>query len=213
MQLEHSDSVMKTESLLKQMKQEHRIRKMLLAGSGAVGKTSLLHMLKQGTLADTSNGYRRTLFLNIESLGFSNGVTGTKAGSFQVIDIAGQLDQAVHPFRDAGRLAFGGTDLILLVFSSDSLQSLMDLQQWLGLIEDGLSTYPSDTPPQFVLIRNKIDLPDSFDAELVDMVLKNTPQVQAYFETSCITGQGIDTLKQWIEEHFMKEAKMVAETE
>ncbi|MHA1770391.1 MAG: GTPase domain-containing protein [Candidatus Thorarchaeota archaeon] len=193
----------KSASLLDQMKQRRQIQKMLLAGSGAVGKTTLLNVLKHGVLDETVTKYHRTLFFEIESLQMSDLTKENHVGSYQVIDVAGQVDQPVHPFRDAERLAFGGVDLVLLVFSSDDLQSLMDIEKWMGLINDGSSTYQHGAQPQYLLIRNKVDLPDSFDQELVDILLKNMPQIQGYFETSCVTGEGLDELRRWLIDHLM----------
>ncbi|MHA1770388.1 MAG: GTPase domain-containing protein [Candidatus Thorarchaeota archaeon] len=193
-----------TKSLLDRIKRSHRVRKMLIAGSGAVGKTSLLNVLKRGTLEDVKQEYHRTLFLNIDTMKLEDLSDGDLVGVVQVIDVAGQLNQPVHPFRDAGRLAFGGIDLIVLVFSSDDLQSLLDIEKWISLIEEGQAQDADSTKVTYVLVQNKVDLPDAFDHELVDLLLKNKPQIHAYFETSCMNGTGIDELRRWIVEHIQK---------
>ncbi|MCF2137732.1 MAG: GTP-binding protein [Candidatus Thorarchaeota archaeon] len=194
-----------TKSLLDRIKRRHRVRKMLIAGSGAVGKTSLLNVLKRGTLEDVKQEYHRTLFLNIDTLKMDDLSDGDVVGVVQVIDVAGQLTQPVHPFRDADRLAFGGVDLIVLVFSSDDLQSLLDIEKWIALIDEGQKQDADKGEVMYVLVQNKVDLPDAFDHELVDLLLKNKPQIQAYFETSCLNGTGIAELRRWIVEHIQKD--------
>ena len=144
------------------------------------------------------------MFLNIDTLKMADLAGGDQVGVVQVIDIAGQLDQPIHPFRDAGRLAFGGIDIIILVFGSDDLQSLLDIEKWITLIEDGQGTSSDAHLPAMVLVRNKTDLPDAFDQELVDVLLKSRPQIEAYFETSCLNGDGIDALRRWIVERISK---------
>ncbi len=196
----------KRSKLLDQIKQKHKIRKVLVAGSGAVGKTSLVRVLKESKsleeISQENLEYHRTLFIDMEVVSASSLVTENAEGVIQVVDIAGQLDLPIHAIRDARRVALGSVDVILLVFASDNLQSLLDLNEWLELLYSYYRTESQEEEPEFVLIRNKSDLRNTVDSGLIEALLEGNSSIHSYFETSCMNGDGIQDLRTWFYERF-----------
>ncbi len=177
------------------------VMKILVAGSGAVGKTTLLRVLKDNKpleMTTITNEYHRTPFLNIETVGVERiGGTGSR-GIFLMVDVAGQLDLPIHVLRDFSTLALGSVEIVLLMFAADNLQSLLDLRDWVSIIK---TQHNGRTPLQFVLIMNKSDLSMNMDAGLVKQFLESEPMTTAYFEVSCMNGQGIGEFKSWLVKH------------
>jgi len=193
-------------SMLEEIKRVHRIRKILVAGSGAVGKTSLVRVLKEskslGELSDEDLEYHRTLFLDLEVIDAANLSQDDVVGKLQVVDIAGQLDLPIHAVRDAQKVALNSLDAVVLIFAQDNLQSLLDLNDWLELLDTYYDEYPEVQKPEYILIRNKADLIGSFDSGLVEILRESKPHSMEYFETSCLTGKGLDELRTWFYERF-----------
>lgn len=186
------------------IKDKRKLRKILIAGSGAVGKTSLVKVLKTDAsclddLEDEDLEYHRTLFMELEKIDAYEGTEGV----FQFYDVAGQLTLPIHAFRDTTRLAFGNVDIVILMFSSDNLQTLLDIKQWFEMVTDYYDNNDTKNPsklPTIVLVKNKIDLDCVYDDNLVEGI-KKQEQVEEYFEISCLTGEGIDTLFQWVSKY------------
>ena len=79
---------------LEYVKLYKKIRKILILGSGAVGKTSLTKVLKSQVPLKDMNGncdYNRTLFVEIDQF-----KTDNQVGTFQVFDLAGQLSLPIQ---------------------------------------------------------------------------------------------------------------------
>jgi small GTP-binding protein len=177
---------------------ESRVTKILIAGSGAVGKTTLLQVLKDNKpleIADISQEYHRTPFLNLETISVERiGGTGSK-GIFLMVDVAGQLDLPIHALRDFSNIALGSVELVILIFSADSLQSMLDLKDWISIVK---TQHRGDPPLRFVLIKNKCDLDNCIDHSLVEQFMESEPLTDAYFEISCKNGAGLEELQQWL---------------
>jgi len=174
------------------------VTKILVAGSGAVGKTTLLQVLKDNRpleITNLSQEYHRTPFLNIETISVERiGGTGSR-GIFLMVDVAGQLDLPIHALRDFSNLALGSVEYVMLMFSADNLQSLLDLKDWVSIIKTQHSMKQS---LQFVLIMNKCDLDSCIDKGLVDQFVESEPMIVASFQVSCRNGEGLDELQQWL---------------
>jgi small GTP-binding protein len=179
---------------------ESRVRKILVAGSGAVGKTTLLQVLKDNKpleITDISQEYHRTPFLNLETVSIERiGGTGSK-GIFLMVDVAGQLDLPIHALRDFSNIALGSVELVILIFSSDNLQSMLDLKDWVSIVK---TQHRGDPPLRFVLIKNKCDLDNCIDPSMVEQFMESEPLTVAYFEISCKDGAGLEELQQWLVE-------------
>lgn len=184
-----------------------QVTKALVAGSGAVGKTTLVRVLKEGQSLNESNftqEYHRTPFLELETIKVERiGGTGSR-GIYLLVDVAGQLDLPIHALRDLSKLALGGVELVILVFSAEDIQSLLDLKDWVSLIKTQYKEVPGKTL-RFVLIMNKCDLGGCIDSELVSRFMKSEPMITEYFELSCASGEGISELQSWLVENVTAE--------
>jgi small GTP-binding protein len=179
------------------MGRESNITKILVAGSGAVGKTTLVKVLRDDAPLDGSSisqEYHRTPFIELETVKVNSiGGTGSQ-GLFLMVDVAGQLDLPIHALRDFSKLALGSVEMVLLVFSADDLQSLLDLQNWIELIKTQYVKVPGKNL-QFVLIMNKCDLERNIDPSLVSAFMDSEPLISGYFELSCMNGEGLEAVQ------------------
>jgi len=182
------------------MEQGSQVTKILVAGSGAVGKTTLVKVMKEGKSLESLNSpleYSRTPFIEIETIGVESiGGTGSK-GTFLLVDVAGQLDLPLHALRDLSRLALGGVELVILVFSAENLQSLLYLKNWISTIKTQYQERPGKSL-QFLLLMNKCDLDRCVDHHLVAGLMEAEPLIAGYLELSCKTGEGIKELQSWL---------------
>ncbi|MHA1930455.1 MAG: GTPase domain-containing protein, partial [Candidatus Thorarchaeota archaeon] len=133
----------------------------------------------------------------LESIKISSKVNRDVSGVFQVVDVAGQLDSQLHPLRDMTTVAFGAVDVIILLFSTDNVQSLLDLARWIDIIKQYYVDSKYDLP-SMILVKNKIDLNETIDEVLVDTLMKYDSDVVQYFEVSCMTGAGFDEISDWL---------------
>ncbi|MFW9994244.1 MAG: GTPase domain-containing protein [Candidatus Odinarchaeota archaeon] len=193
-------------SLLEFIKTKRSLRKVLLLGSGAVGKTSIVKVLKADQSLKEVDGdlaYHRTPFIELETVKTSRLVQGcSDEGILQLWDLSGQQDLPIHATREISRTSLGGVDLVMLVFASDNIQSLLDLASWLKVVEDYYSKESAGKEPSYILIRNKTDLKCTIDLELTDKVLKHKEKIIKYFQISCLTGNGLNNLKEWLIDQF-----------
>jgi len=179
------------------------VTKALVAGSGAVGKTTLVRVLKDHQSLSHSNHtqeYHRTPFIELETVKVERvGGTGS-SGIFLLVDVAGQLDLPIHALRDFSKLALGSVELVFLIFSAENVQSLLDLKDWVSLIKTQYKEIPGKTL-RFVLIQNKCDLGSCIDSGLVSQFMEAEPMVSMYFQVSCMSGEGIPELQSWLVEN------------
>jgi small GTP-binding protein len=180
------------------------IRKVLIAGSGAVGKTSLVkvmkHSLSLSELDDDATQYHRTPFVELETVKIKR---AEEEGVFQMVDVSGQLDSVIHPLRDLSRVAMGSVSVVLLMFSGNNVQSLLDLSEWIETLTDYYSKIGSKNMPDFVLLKNKADLQDDIDQTLIDAAMKCNPRICKYHEISCLTGEGVKEMIEWLVARYM----------
>ncbi|MFW9913682.1 MAG: hypothetical protein ACFFEU_14485 [Candidatus Thorarchaeota archaeon] len=185
-------------------KERLAIRKVLIAGTGAVGKTSLVkvmkHRLPLSGFEDDVTTYHRTPFVDLETVRING---STQEGVFQMVDVSGQLDSVIHPLRDISRVAMGGVSVVLLMFSGNNIQSLLDLSQWIETLTDYYSNIRSGNMPDFVLLKNKTDLSDDVDQTLIDAVMDCNPMICKYHEVSCVTGEGVKEMIEWLVARYM----------
>lgn len=169
---------------LTSVKKKKKLSKVVIVGSGAVGKTSLLKVLKSGKLLDQLNvQYHRTLFMEFESLHIEE-------KSILLLDVAGQMDLPVHALKDFERLSLGGADLVVLMFAADSMQSFLDLEKWFKLVKMYYEGQNLE-PPLFVALQNKIDLESNVSTDMLEMVKNGVPEIVRWFNLSLKTGEGL----------------------
>ena len=185
------------------IKLKNTFKKIVIVGSGAVGKTSLLRIL---TESDDSNfvletNYERTPFMNIDSKKVEKDGEHL-IGHLQFYDLAGQKNLPIHALMDFSKLILGHTDVIFLVFANNNLQSFLDLKTWYEMIKEGLNKEEYTSTCKFILIANKIDLQSNIDENMVDIFSEVDQRFKGIFKISCKTKEGISSLNKWIEEEL-----------
>ncbi len=190
-------------SLLSSLKRVKKLKKILILGSGAVGKSSMLKVFKESAclndMNDTESHYSRTLFLELESFKASQIANTDIEGTFHMYDLAGQIDLPIHATRDIADTVLGSVDLVVLMFANDNTQSLFDIINWMKIIDNYYDNIAIDKPkPKYILINNKIDIPSSTDHSIIDDILKNEKRFVTYFPMSCMNGEGVSNFKEWL---------------
>ncbi|MHA2167004.1 MAG: GTPase domain-containing protein [Candidatus Hodarchaeales archaeon] len=184
------------------IKKRRKLKKILFLGSGAVGKTTLLNVLKSDTLLSESTAnkeYQRTLFFTFETIEAANLANLDTDGKFQLYDLAGQLDLPIHATRDIAETVLGSVDLIVFIFSTDSLQSLFDIEQWLKIIDEfNLRANRDLSSASFILVKNKADMESSINEAIIESILDYDKRFLKYFQVSCLTGQNLKEFKKWL---------------
>lgn len=185
------------------IKLHNTLKKIVIVGSGAVGKTSLLQLL---TKSDDSNfaletNYERTPFMNIDSKKIENKENNI-IGHLQFYDLAGQKNLPIHALKDFSKLILGHTDVILLVFANNNLQSLLDLKSWYEMINEGFKQETFNSNCKFILINNKIDLTSNIDETMLGAFSEADQRFKGVFKVSCKTKEGIKTLSNWLEKEL-----------
>jgi GTPase SAR1 family protein len=183
------------------------IRKVLMAGSGGVGKTSIVKALYEGKSLEDLIGqgidlsYHRTLYLNLITIQTSKLVESfDQGGQLIFFDLAGQLDQPLHAIRDTTDSTMGAVDLIMLVFDGTNVQSLFELSEWISVIK---SIYENrDQFPDLILIKNKVELPSNVGNDLIQSFVESEIKIIKYFEISTMVGKGFPDLQQWLIDYF-----------
>lgn len=113
--------------------------KIVLAGEGAVGKTTISKRLV-GTLEE-NDSTQMTCGIDYHTLEITNGMTLNA----QLYDLGGQ-----ERFRCFQSSFFKGASIVVIVFSVEWFHSYLNLDQWLEMIQD-------ENPLKVYLIANKID--------------------------------------------------------
>lgn len=194
------------DNFFKRIKKKNKVRKFVFAGSGAVGKTSLVKVLKEKKaifqFEEEDRAYFRTAFMEIESLSVSDLTDDPDVqGNIVLCDIAGQTDLPIHAFKELSDFVLGGVDLVILVFANGNTQSFLDLEDWMTRIKDYY--YARNQPlPAFSLLKNKSDLPGSVDPNFLQMLIENEENIINYIEISCLNGSNIDVFKEFIVKIF-----------
>ena len=182
------------------IKKVNKLKKALIVGSGAVGKTSLLTFLSTNLIPATT--YKRTSFVNFDTIRI-HGVNHQEIiGQIQVQDLAGQITLPVHALKDFVQQTLGATDIIFLVFDNNNFQSFLDLEMWLNHINDGLKILNVKINPRIVLIRNKVDLEQVVEESLVKKLMEFDKRITHCFSISCVKGSGFEQLQSFLKEVF-----------
>ena len=155
--------------------------KVIIIGSGAVGKTSLLHRLVENKF---SFRYKLTIgadFLSKVIEGYPNPDTTCK---LQIWDIGGQ-----ERYKFLRSSFFDGANGALVVFDISRWHTYEELNDWVS----DLREFAGEDVP-FILIGNKVDLIKGvfgeYDKEGVEQYAKSE---NTYFvETSAKTGENVE---------------------
>ena len=150
--------------------------KIILAGDGAVGKTTLINRFVSGQFR---TDYKATIGVQITSKHLY--INNTKI-SLQIWDIAGQA-----LFRNFRAKFFSNSKGALLVYDITVPKTLDNLHLWIEDIEQVTGEIP------YVLIGNKSDLENlrSVSQEEVDKFI-DIEQIETHYDTSALTGQNVE---------------------
>lgn len=151
------------------------VLKVVIAGDGNVGKTSLVRRYCEGKF-ETS----RVATIGVD---FQTQVVDLPTGSVKlsIWDMAGQ-----ERFRVVRSGFYRGSLVTALVFDVAEITSLHNLKDWLQEISQ------ANQNQKFVVVGNKIDLQR---AEGSDTALKFADLINApYIETSALSGDGVSDL-------------------
>lgn len=163
--------------------------KMLLVGQGGVGKTSLVHYVIHKK--PCSPGELPTEGINIDDWD----VQGTKGpdGKFErvnvhVWDFGGQeIMHATHQFFLTRR------SLYLLVIDARAGEKESNVHYWLKIIQ----SFGGNSP--VLVVVNKCD---QHPHELNETrLMRDYPNIKGFYQTSCLTGQGITEIRREIGKH------------
>ncbi len=209
------------QSLVKRLKKQKRILKLILMGSGAVGKTSFLTVISTGknlkSLADEGvlmpQEYQKT--------SISEGIIPKRTDLrdedeeniiVTVYDLPGQkLNSVGHPLNILGDVILSNVDVIIFMFSVDNPPSFLSLNRWYEAYREKTPSFreKSESFPRLVLVMNKKDLVtndegkyrktfEELDENALEIVNREGAPFDAYFKISCYTGEGITELIDYI---------------
>ncbi len=151
--------------------------KIILAGEGAVGKTTLINRFITGTF---SGDYKATIGVAI----FSKRImyNGNDV-SLQIWDIAGQT-----LFKEFRKKFFTQARGAILVFDVTVPQTLDSLHTWIDDIHGVTGEIP------LILLGNKVDLTNltAITSEEIDEFLSSHSNIGANFLTSALTGEKVE---------------------
>jgi small GTP-binding protein len=151
--------------------------KVVLLGDTAVGKTSVIRRLQ---------GFDFSAEV-VPTIGAAYGIINLQQGPIKLWDTAGQ-----ETFRALTPMYYRSAHLVLLVFAVNLRETFLSLPAWIKEIQEQAQA------PGLILVGNKIDTRrDSDPKDCVDSAEAATfaeGQGAEYLETSCKTGEGIDTL-------------------
>lgn len=150
----------------------------MLAGDGAVGKTSLINRFVTGSF---TGDYKATIGVAITSKSL---VIQDQEIYLQIWDIAGQT-----LFRQFRKKFYTKAKGALLVFDLTVPKSLDNLHSWIIDIQDITAEIP------FVLIGNKLDLTElrAVSQQEIARFMEDNANIAAYFDTSALTGESVES--------------------
>lgn len=153
--------------------------KIILAGAGAVGKTTLMNQFVRGSF---SGEYKATIGVDILSKEITLNRERIHKIKLQIWDIAGQ-----ELFRSFRKRFFSNSRGVLLIFDLTVPQSLNDLHTWIDDIYEIAGSIP------IVLIGNKVDLTElrTITQESIQEFLAKH-DISKHFLTSALTGSNVD---------------------
>ena len=152
--------------------------KIILAGEGAVGKTTLINRFVTGSF---STDYKATIGVAIFSKLLE--IDGMEV-SLQIWDIAGQT-----LFRNLRTRFFQNAKGALLVYDLTMPSTLANLNKWINDIKNVTNAIP------FVLIGNKVDLTElqSITTEEVNKFInEHQEDIKTHFQTSALSEENVE---------------------
>ncbi|MFX0170665.1 MAG: Rab family GTPase [Candidatus Hodarchaeota archaeon] len=150
--------------------------KIILAGDGAVGKTTLINRFVTGKF---KTDYKATIGVEITTKRF---VIENHPINLQIWDIAGQT-----LFRTFRSKFYSNAKGALLVFDLTVSNSLDSLHTWIEDIEQVTGKIP------YILIGNKADLTDICSITPYEVArFQELQKIGNFFNTSALTGENVE---------------------
>jgi small GTP-binding protein len=158
------------------------VRKIILVGSEAVGKTKLAEMYC-GTTINENGIYKPTLGISINEKELQ--VARNFNLTLYLLDLSG-----LKSFVKIRKFYYKYANVVLIIFDYTNTKSLNNITDW---IEESCHFIKNKTIP-IILIGNKIDQIEDHE-EIKSQANKLANQYNfPFFETSAVTGEGIDEL-------------------
>jgi small GTP-binding protein len=154
-----------------------RTFKIVIAGNGGVGKSSLLHRYVAGQF---NRSYSVTIGADFASREVN---LGAETIRLVIWDLAGQ--RRFHVVRDG---FYCGAKIVIIVFDITSQESWADLPLWEKEVTQRVPK------AQIVVVGNKTDLNRKRAISYKMAHRWATERRYGYVETSCATGTGVDEL-------------------
>lgn len=165
------------------------LKKVLILGEGAVGKTSLISQYVTGKFTD-----RMEMTIQVDFHTKKIDLT-TKDyqvnGTLSIWDLSGQLQ-----FRDILIDHFAGSHAVIMAYDMNRLNTLLNLKEWVKIIDE--SNILNNRKVPIILIGTKKDLVSDWEdqekyqqSEYIDE-LKKIIRIDKEFETSSLKGVNID---------------------
>jgi small GTP-binding protein len=154
-----------------------RTFKLVIAGNGGVGKSSLLHRYVSGRF---NRSYSVTIGADFASREVD---MGDETVRLVIWDLAGQ--RRFHVVRDG---FYRGAKVVLLVFDITNQESWQDLYLWEAEVTHRVPR------AQIVVVGNKTDLNHKRVVTYAAAHRWAKQRRYGYVETSCATGAGVDDL-------------------
>lgn len=151
--------------------------KIIIAGEGAVGKTTLINRFVTGSFSDD---YKATIGVAIFS---KNIFINDTEVNLQIWDIAGQT-----LFRTFRTKFFTQANGVILVFDITVPNTLDRLNTWIDDIYEVTGEIP------LVLLGNKVDILNlkAVNAEEIDEFVEQHSSIGSHYLTSALTGENVE---------------------
>ncbi|OLS26100.1 MAG: GTPase KRas precursor [Candidatus Heimdallarchaeota archaeon LC_3] len=164
--------------------------KILLLGDGAVGKTSTILKYVENRIPES---YSATMGVDIMNTEVKT--TGNLIVSLNIWDIAGQSH-----FKSIRSKFYSGAEAAIVIFDVTRPETFNHIKEWISEVNIELK----EKIPM-ILVGNKVDLQDEKRVSLTDMVFEKEKHsnIFAAFETSAVTGEGINIVFQKIAEKLL----------
>jgi small GTP-binding protein len=159
--------------------------KIVIAGDGAVGKTTISQRLTGSLKADEDR--LMTCGIDFHSLQIING----SVISAQIWDLGGQ-----EQFRVFQKPFFNNANIMIIVYSVEWFHSFINLENWIEIAQN-------NTPVKIYLIGNKIDSEDRTISKEEAIEFAKMHNMD-YFEISALKGTGFEDFKNDLIEAIQK---------
>jgi len=157
--------------------------KVAVVGNYSAGKSSILNYLVKGEKLTTSCSTIGAAFFVLRSQKKDTII------KYEIWDCAGQ-----SRFRSLVPMYLRNVHLLFLVYDRSNPESFRDLETtWIPFVRQNMTSGFTTIDPLIFLLENKVDLPDNYNLTEQGIALAAKEDF-AYHQTSAISGQGIATL-------------------